>query len=74
MVKYLGGFLNCNLKDDDDICRQLRSTYTPANMLRSKFSCCSVVVKTAYFVLFVLQCMELTYGLHIYNLVTIGLE
>ena len=31
-VKYLGVFLNCNLKDDDDICRQLRSTYTTANM------------------------------------------
>ena len=48
-VKYLGGFLNCNLKDDDDICRQLRSTYTTADMLRSKFSCCSVVVKNCLF-------------------------
>ena len=49
-VKYfLGFFLNCNLKDDDDICRQLRSTYTTANMLRCKFSCCSVVVKNCLF-------------------------
>ena len=37
-VKYLGGFLNCNLKDDDDICRQRRSTYTTADMLRSKLT------------------------------------
>ena len=42
-VKYLGFFLNCNLKDDDVICGQPRFTYTTANMLRSKFSCCSVV-------------------------------
>ena len=37
-VKYLGFLLNCNLKDDDDIC-----------MLRSKFSCCYVVVKNCLF-------------------------
>ena len=50
-VKYLGFFLNCNLKDDD-ICRQLCSTYTTANMLRNKFSSCSVVVKNCLFYTF----------------------
>ena len=64
-VKYLGVFLNCNLKNDDDICRQLPFTYTIANMLPSKFSFCSVAVKNCLFRTFCsnLQCMELTYGL-----------
>ena len=48
-VKYLGIILNFNRKDDDDISRQLRSTYSIANMLRSKFSFCSNTVKNCLF-------------------------
>ena len=58
-VKYLGIILNSNRKDDDDISRQLRSTYGFANMLRNKFSFCYNTAKTACFVLFVLRCMAL---------------
>ena len=48
-VKYLGIILNSNRKDDDDIGRQLRSTYGIANMLRSKFSFCSNTVTNCLF-------------------------
>ena len=44
-VKYLGVFLNNNLKDDDDICRQVRYLYGKSYQLKATFSKCSRIIK-----------------------------
>ena len=44
-LKYLGVILSSNFNDNADISRQLRSLYTTSNILRRKFSCCSLSVK-----------------------------
>ena len=62
--KYLGIILNSNRKDDDDIGRQLRSTYGIANMLRRKFRFCSNTVKNCLFRTF---CFAM-YGLNLWCL------
>ena len=52
-IKYLGFVLTSDLKDDDDMNRQLRSIYGSANKLRRKFFCCSKAVKNCLFRTFV---------------------
>ena len=65
-VKYLGIILTYNRKVDDGISKLLRSTYSLANMLRSKFSFCSNIVKQLLFlILFVLQCIAVICGVFI---------
>ena len=44
-VKYLGVFLNNNLKDDDNICRQVRYLYEKSYQLKATFSKCSSTIK-----------------------------
>ena len=44
-VKYLGVILQCSLKDDADIQRQIKSLYCAANRLRTTFHKCSTPVK-----------------------------
>ena len=48
-VKYLGVFLNNNLKDDDDICRQVRYLYGKSYQLKATFSKCSRTIKNILF-------------------------
>ena len=48
-VKYLGVFLNNNLKDDDDICRQVRYLYGKSYELKTTFSKCSRTIKNILF-------------------------
>ena len=48
-VKYLGVFLNNNLKDDDDICRQVRYLYGKSYQLKATFSKCSHTIKNTLF-------------------------
>ena len=48
-VKYLGVFLNNNLKDDDDICRQVRYLYGKAYQLKATFSKCFRTIKNILF-------------------------
>ena len=48
-VKYLGVFLNNNLKDDDDICRQVRYLYGKSYELKTTFSKCSRTIKNIPF-------------------------
>ena len=48
-VKYLGVFLNNNLKDDDDICRQVRYLYGKSYQLKATFSKCSRSIKSILF-------------------------
>ena len=52
-IKYLGFVLTSDLKDDDDMNRQLRSIYGSANKFRRKFFCCSKAVKNCLFRTFV---------------------
>ena len=52
-IKYLGFVLTSDLKDDDDMNRQLGSIYGSANKLRRKFFCCSKAVKNCLFCTFV---------------------
>ena len=44
-VKYLGVFLNNNLKDNDDICRHVRYLYGKSYQLKGTFSKCSCTIK-----------------------------
>ena len=53
-VSYLGVKISANLSDDEDIFRQVRSSYCAANILQAKFSKCFYVVKN---VLFCSYCM-----------------
>ena len=48
-VKYLGHFITADLSDDRDIRRQYCMMYAQANMLKRKFSMCSLSVKTTLF-------------------------
>ena len=48
-IKYLGVFLNNNLKDDDDICRQVRYLYGKSYQLKATFSKCSRTIKNILF-------------------------
>ena len=48
-MTYLGVKISANLSDDEDIFRQLRSSYYAANKLKAKFSKCSYVVKNMLF-------------------------
>ena len=52
-IKYLGFVLTSDLKDDDDMNRQLRSIYGSADKLRKKFFCCPKAVKNCLFRTFV---------------------
>ena len=52
-IKYLGFVLTSDLRDDDDMNRQLRSVCGSANKLRRKFFCCSKAVKNSLFLTFV---------------------
>ena len=47
--KYLGCILREDMRDDDDIRRQLRSIYAKGNSVINKFKACSPVVKTELF-------------------------
>ena len=47
--KYLGFVSTSDLKDDDDMNRQLRSIYGSATKLRRKFFCCSKAIKNCLF-------------------------
>ena len=47
--KYLGNIISSNSLDDDDIKRQIRSTYTQGNLLVRKFRNCSEDVKSYLF-------------------------
>ena len=68
-VKYLGVFLNNNnLKDDDDICLQVRYLYGKSNQLKTTFSKCSRTIKIYYFIITVLRFMLVVYGQNIYSL------
>ena len=64
-VKYLGVFLNNNLKDDDDICRQVRYLYEKAYQLKATFSKCSRTIKIYYLIITVLRFMLVIYGLNL---------
>ena len=48
-MKYLGVWINASLKDDDDIQRQVKSLYCPANKLRGTFDQFSPAVKNTLF-------------------------
>ena len=48
-VKYLGVFLSNNLKDDDDICRQVRYLYGKSYQLKATFLKCSRIIKNILF-------------------------
>ena len=62
-VTYLGVKISANLSDDEDIFRQVRSSYCAANKLKAKFSKCSYVVKN---MLFCSYCMPF-YACHLWN-------
>lgn len=47
--KYLGHIITNNLKDDEDISREIRNTFVRANVLLRKFRYCSSIVKTLLF-------------------------
>ena len=47
--RYLGVFISCDLKDNEDIKRQIRSNYARANMLTRNFHYCSEDVKKQLF-------------------------
>ena len=47
--KYLGVFITDNLKDDNDMCRQVKSVYAKGNILVRKFYKCSMEVKARLF-------------------------
>ena len=48
-VTYLGVKISANLSDDEDIFRQVRSSYCAANKLKAKFSKCSYEKKNMLF-------------------------
>ena len=48
-VKYLGGFICDDMKDDEDMLRHLRSFYARSNSILRKFHNCSVDVKLYLF-------------------------
>ena len=48
-VKYLGAFLNNNLKDDDDICWQVCYLYGKSYQLKATFSKCFRTIKNILF-------------------------
>ena len=52
-IKYLGFMLTSNLRNDDDMNRQLRSIHNSANKLCRKFFCCFKAVKICLFRTFV---------------------
>ena len=63
-VTYLAGVkISANLSDDEDIFRQVRSSYCAANKLKAKFSKCSYEVKN---MLFCSYCMPF-YACHLWN-------
>lgn len=53
-VSYLGVYLKSNLRDDEDIARQVRCLYCAANKLKARFAKCSTHVKN---ILFRAHCM-----------------
>ena len=62
-VTYLGVKISANLSDDEDIFRQVRSSYYAANKLKARFSKCSYVVKN---MLFCSYCMPFC-ACHLWN-------
>ena len=48
-IKYLGFTFSSDKKDDNDMLRQMRVSYTKANRLLRLFHCCSTDVKLALF-------------------------
>ena len=52
-IKYLGFALTSDLKDNDDMNRQLRSIYGSDYKLRRTFFCCSKAVKKLFISYFV---------------------
>ena len=47
--KYLGVFICCDMKDDEDITRQIKSVYARGNILVKHFKHCSIRVKIELF-------------------------
>ena len=47
--KYLGVFICCDMKDDEDINRQIKSVYARGNILVKHFKHCSIRVKIELF-------------------------
>ena len=52
--KYLGNIINDNLRDDDDILREVKNMYVRTNILLRKFGKCSFNVKLKLFSIYLL--------------------
>ena len=53
-IKYLGGVISAELKDDLDIMRQCRQVYAQGNALARRFHMCSDNAKPFSLILFVI--------------------
>lgn len=51
-IKYLGHFITDDMRDNDDIARQVRKLYVSANSLKGRFTACSDSIKCLLFNLY----------------------